>query len=210
MKKREEIGISPAALSALVKGDVGNFIIASTPGGIERQEAEGQASFVGMKDSLPIKCPREQLEKLGFKFGSPIDEHFISVIFPVGWSKRATDHSMWSELLDEQGRKRGSIFYKAAFYDRSAHMNLSTRFLTTTQYLNNDGTPFDWERSNGTNQPTKVRAIVKDSATEEILWSSETWNRGDKNWVEQDAHQAAARKYLTDNYPDFNNPLAYW
>lgn len=112
--------MGPAQLIALVRGDID----LAMPGGIERQEAMGQAAFVGTKSSLPIECPRAELEALGFVFGEPIDDLFVSVTFPAGWSKKATDHSMWSDLLDDQGRKRGSIFYKAAFYDRRAFMHL--------------------------------------------------------------------------------------
>ena len=45
------------------------------------------------------------------------------VKLPAGWKKQATDHSMWSKLLDESGAVVASIFYKAAFYDRIAEMN---------------------------------------------------------------------------------------
>ena len=34
-------GITPAALSALMNNDLGNFLVASTPGGIETQEKMG-------------------------------------------------------------------------------------------------------------------------------------------------------------------------
>ena len=39
-------GINPAALAALLGGEMENFIAASTEGGIEAQEAAGQAQFV--------------------------------------------------------------------------------------------------------------------------------------------------------------------
>ena len=43
---------------------------------------------------------------------------------PQGWTRRATDHDMHSEILDEAGKIRISVFYKAAFYDRRAHAEL--------------------------------------------------------------------------------------
>ena len=43
---------------------------------------------------------------------------------PNGWKKQATDHSMWSELIDDKGKVRATIFYKAAFYDQRAFLNL--------------------------------------------------------------------------------------
>jgi hypothetical protein len=103
--------------------NMGNFLIAATPGGIEAQEAQGQREFVA-NETLPIDCPKAELEALGFVFGAPVDDLFVSVQFPTGWEKIATDHSMWSDLVDEAGVTRGSIFYKAAFYDRRAFMRL--------------------------------------------------------------------------------------
>ena len=35
---------------------------------------------------------------------------------------------MHSDLLDERGRRRGSMFYKAAFYDTDASIGLQTRY----------------------------------------------------------------------------------
>src|SRR5436309_1902280 len=95
--------ITPAALSALMKGDLENFEVASTPGGIELQEAAGQAALVGTRDVLPIDCPQAELEKLGFVFGEPVDDLFVNVTLPTGWSKKATDHSMWTDLIDDNG-----------------------------------------------------------------------------------------------------------
>jgi hypothetical protein len=120
----DKFRMTPAAVSAAARGDMENFLVAATPGGIEAQEAMGQAALVGTKNTLPIQCPRKELKALGFVFGEPLDDLFLNVTFPPGWSKEATDHSMWSDLLDETGKKRGSIFYKAAFYDRRAFMDL--------------------------------------------------------------------------------------
>lgn len=63
--------MNPAALSALLKGDIDNAVIASTPGGIERQEAQGQRKLVESA-MLPKEingATREQLTELGFKLG---------------------------------------------------------------------------------------------------------------------------------------------
>lgn len=116
-------GINPAALSALMNDDLDNFRVASTPGGIEAQEAQGQKNFLA-SESIPIQCPKEELEKLGFVFGEPVDDLFIKCKLPDGWKIEATDHSMWSTILDNKGKERASIFYKAAFYDRSAFLRL--------------------------------------------------------------------------------------
>jgi hypothetical protein len=79
---------------------------------------------------------REVLEAAGVVFGSTVegDPMFRYATLPPGWEKRRTDHSMWTELRDERGRKRASIFYKAAFYDRSAHMSAARRYAATLDY----------------------------------------------------------------------------
>jgi hypothetical protein len=96
------------------------------PGGIEAQEAEGQRELCEGSE-LPVDCPPElksELESTGVKFGppKPDDPLFCVCDLPPGWKIVAGEHSMWSELIDETGRPRAGIFYKAAFYDRRASM----------------------------------------------------------------------------------------
>mgnify|MGYP000981072513 CR=1 FL=1 len=95
-------------------------------GYIEEQEAAGQSQLV-TSDRLPVRAGGdEQYLALGFTFGNPDpdDRLFRPATLPPGWKREASDHSMWSYLVDEHGRRRVAIFYKAAFYDRDAFMNL--------------------------------------------------------------------------------------
>ncbi len=109
--------------------DAGLFLLDASfrgPGAIEAQEARGQKELV-MSDVLPVECDKSfqaELEAAGVKFGAQVqgDDLFREVTLPKGWVKRATDHSMWSELVDDKGTVRAMIFYKAAFYDRCAFM----------------------------------------------------------------------------------------
>lgn len=127
-EKRKELPImNPAAMSAMAKGDMDNAIIAMTPGGIEAQEAQGQKDFVG-SETLPIERDEEctkVLKSKGVKFGTNVDDLFQNVELPKGWKKKESDHSMWSSLVDENGTEIASIFFKAAFYDKSAFMRLA-------------------------------------------------------------------------------------
>lgn len=116
-----------AAVKAFAENDIDNFIIATIPGGIEVQEKFGQNNFVN-NSTLPRLAPWEKLEQMGIMASSDADDLFKNCTLPQGWKKVATDHSMWSNLVDERGRIRASIFYKAAFYDRSAHLSLNKRF----------------------------------------------------------------------------------
>lgn len=94
---------------------------------ITHQEKAGQRQLVASQ-SLPTDThgTDREFEALGFVFGEPDprDPMFRPTTLPAGWSKRGSDHDMWSYVVDEHGRDRVSVFYKAAFYDRCAHMSL--------------------------------------------------------------------------------------
>lgn len=91
-------------------------------------EAAGQQQLVN-SDRLPVDTDGQDQAfiDLGFTFGEPDadDPLFRPATLPEGWTRRASDHDMWSYLVDETGTDRVSIFYKAAFYDRRAHMGLT-------------------------------------------------------------------------------------
>lgn len=192
--------INPAALMALLGGDYDNAMAAATPGGIEAQEAQGQKDFVAC-ETLPIECPREQLESLGFVFGEAADDIFIYVQFPEGWKKEPTEHSMWSDLVDDKGQKRGSIFYKAAFYDRSAHMNLDRKISYSQVYDHHDNYI-----------PNSIQYFVTDG--ESILYETKPViveeKYSDEYWKVDDAARNEVNTWVEENYPDYNNPMAYW
>jgi hypothetical protein len=97
---------------------------------ITDMESDGQRQLVH-SDRLPTDMGRntvEEFEALGFKLGDPDpqDPLFRPATLPEGWSREGSDHAMWSSIVDQNGRQRVAIFYKAAFYDRSAHMRLCT------------------------------------------------------------------------------------
>ncbi|WKV74743.1 hypothetical protein AW27_026420 [Streptomyces sp. PCS3-D2] len=96
---------------------------------IGSQEKRGQQQLVN-SDRLPteIRGDRAEFEALGFTLGDPdpADPLFAPATLPAGWTREASDHDMWSYILDELGRRRVAVFYKAAFYDRSAGMSLVT------------------------------------------------------------------------------------
>lgn len=90
-------------------------------GYIEGMEAEGQRQFVASAELMPADGPWAVLAELGF--GEPQrteDDLFVRSTLPAGWRKVATDHAMWSNVEDERGLPRVGVFYKGAFYDRSA------------------------------------------------------------------------------------------
>lgn len=168
---------------------------------IEHQEAQGQRSFVA-STTLPSKCDgdsRKALEASGVKFGEIVegDPMFQHVELPDGWQKRPTDHSMWSELVDARGRKRASIFYKAAFYDRSAHINAERRFAVRDDYDREDRDKvavcqvLDCGNATFTTEPIP------------IIDASRPWDT-------RDLATAQATAWLIERYPNWQDAAAYW
>lgn len=176
---------------------------------IEESERAGQASLVN-SDTLPTRFSgREALEAAGVKFGAEVagDSMFTYVELPAGWKKQRTDHAMWSDLVDDKGRKRAIIFYKAAFYDRSAHGSVLAR-LNVASYYNED-------------HETIAVARVEDQGA--VLFESERlemktdadrygsrWDAPVKVQSKREIAHAQCVAWLDQNYPDWKNPAAYW
>ncbi len=195
MSKKDEMKITPARLIAARDVDMKNFIAAATPGGIEAQEAQGQEDFVESQ-TLPIDCPKEQLEMLGFVFQDPADDIFVNVVFPEGWSVVPTEHSMWSDLVDPKQNKRGGIFYKAAFYDRSAQLHLNRAVTLTRNYELKEALQFLVMHGEEVLFPTDiVRGLEQYS---------------DEYWVEEKRLKKVAEDWMSKNYPNSDNVMLYW
>jgi len=209
----KEVSITPAALSAFASSDIENFIIASTPGGIEAQEARGQRDLCGNSAKLPIDGGRKhqaQFEAMGIKFETNADDIFINVELPEGWRIAPTDHSMWSKLLDDQSRERASIFYKAAFYDRSAHVSLCRRYSCGYRPVGGYGEGREKKAFEGyVSDYTGDLFVTSPTAIEPEFDRDERepWDI----WIEtRGARYEEAKAWLAAKFPEHENPLAYW
>jgi hypothetical protein len=176
----------------------------SSDGLIEEQEKRGQSKVID-SEVLPKKfnyCTKEQFEKMGIVFGKDADDLFCYVDFPKGWKKERMDNPLWSKLVDEKGRKRALIFYKAAFYDRDAFLNISSRY--SYSYFETTDENGDYVDQNvATHFSTYITDCgnpIKCIAVRKREYGSE----------ESDIHSNMARKWLEKNFPDYENPLAYW
>ena len=69
------------------------------------------------------------------------DPLFRPATLPDGWQRKASDHAMGSHIADALGRQRVTVFYKAAFYDRKAHMSLVSLDWYVTCSVEYDGGP---------------------------------------------------------------------
>lgn len=119
-------------------------------GYILEMEAAGKQQVVA-SDSLPTDArpDEEALTALGFVFGEPYAEDplFRPATLPEGWRKEPhPSHDMWSYVVDEHGRRRVAVFYKAAFYDRGAHMRLESTYSYANELVDTGAEPVfdDW------------------------------------------------------------------
>lgn len=161
-------------------------------GSREAQEARGQQALVreSILPKIILGASVEQLAAMGFCFGTDVDELFVECKLPTGWFKRAKNHAWESELVDDKGRVRARLHYKAAFYDRKAFMIMVQRF---TVHLHGKGT------SDGARH-----ASVKDGDI--IILDLGEWNDYDQ-YNELDASACA---WLNEHYPDWRDRQAYW
>jgi hypothetical protein len=178
-------------LEAMITGD--------GSGAILNQEKRGQQEVVRSeilpRDVKEYRDPRSATElyaAMGIEIISEADDSFFCVKLPDGWTKQATDHSMWSKVLDEKGRERLSVFYKAAFYDRSAHAHLCRRYGFTGLY----------DKSENADRTV----IITDSGKEIHRFVFEVDNPRDT----YEKYRILGESYLNEHYPDHRNPFAYW
>jgi hypothetical protein len=168
--------------------------------GIYRMESEGQKEFVS-SDTLPTEISessRRALEAAGVVFLGevPGDPIFQYVKLPEGWRKKRTDHAMWSHLVDEKGRKRADIFYKAAFYDRNAHASACTRFNRGYGKAEGGACSTDVLDGDAVIHTTRVERLDGDTP--------------DGMYKTRKTSEAAAGAWLDGHYPDWRDPAAYW
>lgn len=121
------------------------LLVGAEPGGIEDMERRGQQQLLEAT-TLPTDTRGKDADfiALGFTFGEqvPGDPLFREATLPEGWSRKGTDHAMGSEIVDERGIGRVSIFYKAAYYDRKADMSITNvGYMFATKWLYGDVTP---------------------------------------------------------------------
>lgn len=179
------------------------WLMGGNPDAIEAQESQGQSELIA-SEQLPRKCnyPRgcnaaEQYHKMGIKVftTSKGDDLFLGVKLPEGWSKQATDHSMWNNLVDDKGRIRATFFYKAAFYDRDAFVNFEKRYSWTDEYIKGESVDGD----------NVKKTVVKDNATGEFLFETEK-----HTWRNEDEFHKMAKVFIDTSFPDHENVNAYW
>ncbi|OPG13693.1 hypothetical protein [Microbispora sp. GKU 823] len=166
----------------------------SVPGGIEEQEAEGAAAMQSAAcEVIPAKGSAE-LANLGFVLGEvdPKDPLFREAALPAGWRRQGTGHSMWTHLVDEHGRKRVAMFYKAAWYDRDAFTTVQSVRAYVDDCLH-EGTSPVLDETWATREAvlTALDSIGKYEQERADEWSGHTGDRARE--YEQEARETLAK-----------------
>ena len=183
---------------------------------IENQEKRGQQAVVRFK-RLPKnsnnygirekpELTKEYYTKMGIEIVEDYDDLFWSVKLPEGWEIRATDHTMWNELVDDKGRVRAVFFYKAAYYDRNAFINFETRFKVEVDHC------ADYEAVGYTVwKESDFQGTVKDG--DKVLFSTECIPATGDYLKDEELKKPLWKKleeFMEANYPDYEDVCAYW
>ncbi len=197
-----------------------NFLAAATPGGIERQEREAQRDLVRNLE-LPLKLgsPKELFEKLGFKFGKPVDKLFQEATLPEGWKKvPSPSHSSYSFVLDQKGRARWQMYYKGAFYDRCADgYSLQRRYVirATEDYnlkrAGSDVRPI-WGEVLDYGIPFDPNETYHGGVKPKVLHKSEEFTPKDIFDIDRIRKMVCLEMemWIDARFPNYEDPLAYW
>lgn len=182
------------------------WLLGGNPVSIEEQEKRGQDELCN-SCQLPTKlsstlsiAAEEYYEALGIKVlrESKGDKLFYDVVMPKDWSIQHTEHSMWSNLVDNKNRIRATIFYKAAFYDRDAYIIQQNFVQVEKDFIKDDAQYACY---------SDRRCVLKVvNANGEILKQS-----NEMPYSASESTFDEYRQFILDKYPDMQtNPTAYW
>lgn len=219
-KDRTQITDTTAEMARAVQDDPLLALAMGLPGMIDHQGRVGQRELVE-SEQLPCRGLLGQDWARWEAFGvrildadagttSASDPLFCRVQLPPGWARRATGHPMWSDLIDGLGRVRGRVFYKAAFYDRSAFLRMEPRF-QISRNLDRD----DWEASTSCRVQDGGRTIFETATVaRRLVGDLESAARRDALFFDEAVEQvlcSTCLAWLADRgVADPDDASAYW
>jgi hypothetical protein len=148
-----------------------------------------------VSDTLPTKGLSD-LAAFGIEVLRPVpNDSLLSFVKMGDWKKRRTDHPMWTEVLDPQGRVR-ALSFSGPFYDRDEFLDVFPRYTVQTDS--------DHFKATG-----DMVAFVKDAATGAEVFRTDPCRGGEAYDLRQVAQQRA-RVWLDTNFPEWKTCTAYW
>jgi hypothetical protein len=192
-----------AFVSAL--GGARSCVASDDASACDHQSHSAQRLLVS-SDLVPMQIGGAQLwelEQMGFVFGAQTHRLFMHAQFPEGWKKVATDHPLHTDVVDEMGRRRAGIFYRADLCNQRADMTMFARYQIDAFARATDGVGYDV-------------AVTDCGSTVERFG---TWSDGAKAGSREQTQSAQrareklaaqARAWLHKKRPKWHNPLLYW
>lgn len=158
-------------------------------------------------DRNNVLYTKNQYSKMGINVVDVYDDLFYTVQLPKDWEIKPTDHTMWSDVFDNKGRKRMNYFYKCAFYDRSSFVNFNTRYTVGV-------VPFDEYESDASYEERSIKpwfGVVYDCGIEIFRTTGEVSPDGSvKVWDIQDNQKKLALEFVNEKYPQWEDINSYW
>lgn len=178
---------------------------------ILEEEQAGQRQLIAT-DRLPASIEpagaREAFERMGIVFLGPVigDSLFMHVALPAGWRKVATGEAMLSLIVDDRGRERARIFYKASHHDPKASLILTARYGVHESC-------YKMERLDEAEFMAFVTdgGVVTDGRT--VIFTTDVVElAGDRRATFRQTREVLkqAEVWLDANYPNWRDPFAYW
>lgn len=186
----------------------------ATPSGIRAQERRGQqeacATAVLPTEGLDAYRPGGLYAALGIQILDVVenDPIFTNVKLPEGWSIKPTDHSLYNDIVDTQGQRRAGYFYKAAFYDRSAHMRDANSRYSIQPVCDDDPAMYSYLVIDLKFATWKSDGSV---CAEAIIHTVHTpVPAGMRRYSVSKQAKEAAYAWIKEHYPNNDDVTAYW
>lgn len=148
---------------------------------------------------------REAFEELGFVFTDTKSRLLVDAQLPEGWSIVKTSNYYFSDIIDDNGNKRGKFFYDGNPFDADAHMELVTRYRPCCNYSESNGgrdCRYEFYFGNEREELFVAGAVeYKRNNTEE---------ENHEAYVKEGEYRKAVEQWGDENYPDWRNIDAYW
>lgn len=189
--------------------DLMEVMLFGTAKAIPMQEKRGQQELVS-STRLPTEGSGSPVAQASpIQWGEVIkdDPLFREATLPAGWKKVATDHDMWSSVVDDKGRVRARVFYKAAFYDRRATIDFCRRYTCETDYRDEAYAKIDVETTvmvmdNGVVPPAPVHKSTRQIPNRE--------EDSKAHYAAVEENRKAVEAWLKEKFPNHTDPNAYW
>lgn len=150
------------------------------------------------------------LTRIGFTNFTDRDEMFYLVTLPDGWTVKQDGGNPYLYLFkDALERERLHQLYKGAVYGHQRSLRMQHRFLAMVVRDSDKGSYADYKI--GEDHIGMVVDLGVSTNKWVIVWQSEPLKLSEeKPWFESKALRKLAEDWLKSNYPEHEDPFAYW